>query len=542
MVWSICTLILTGTQPAIGADLETTGFVEVDGRVRLGDVGAGEWYAPTGLRAGIERFETTFGGAVEAAADQWTAIIDAQVVAAASTEARSLADLSRRDSVAPVSLEVNELAVSLWDVGVDGLDLKLGHQVVQWGVGDQFNPTNTLNPEMMDDPLRFGEQLPNAMIRADYSMGAVWTLSGVLVPIFRPASLPATSGIGLSFLDRIPVLENDVRRDLQAKQALSAELGYPTIVDEARLLLPDQTLENMAGMIRVGGAIGMTDIAVSWYTGRTDMPQAVRNYTTIAHSPVCHPSQSDKCINGYMLTQADLAYPRMHVAGLNAAGELDVLGDAPPIGWRVEAAWVMPERTVIVLDNEDLDIAGIVQPAGEMAYGLGGERPTVVSDQPYAKWTIGLDYTIGKALYVNAQWVHGMADEFGYGDFINPDYVTRSGGSDWEIRRHRLGDYCVLGSDISLGRATLRLFSILDLTGYRRETASAEGGKRSVENFGPFSKNGFSAVLYPELMVALGDGLNLGIGTVQLFGAKHTKFGDPAAGGDLAFTRVRYDF
>jgi hypothetical protein len=542
MVWSVCTLILAGAQQARGAEVETTGFIEVDGRVRLGDVGAGEWYAPMGVRSGIERFETTFGGAMEAAAEQWTAIIDAQVVADASTGARSLADLSRRSSVAPLSLEVNELAVSLWDVGVMGLDLKLGHQVVQWGVGDQFNPTNTLNPEMMDDPLRFGEQLPNAMIRADYSMGAVWTLSGVLVPIFRPASLPATSAIGLSFLDRIPVLENAVRRDLQSKQALSADLGFPTIVDEARLLLPGSSLSNMSGMIRVGGAIGMTDIAVSWYTGRTDMPQAVRNHTTISHSPVCHPSRSDRCINGYMLTQADLAYPRMHVAGLNAAGELDVLGAAPPIGWRVEAAWVMPERTVIVLENDDLDIGEIVQPAGELSYGLGGERPTVVSGQPYAKWTVGLDYTIGKSVYVNTQWVHGMPDEFGYGDFINPAYVTRSGGSDWEIRRHRLGDYWVVGSDIAMGRVTLRLFSIVDLTGYRRETATAGGGKRSAEQYGPFSEDGFSAVLYPELMVGLGEGLNLGIGTVQLFGAKHTKFGDPAAGGDLAFTRVRYDF
>ena len=40
----------------------------------------------------------------------------------------------------------------LWDAGVSGLDLKVGHQVVQWGVGDQFNPTNTLNAENLEDP------------------------------------------------------------------------------------------------------------------------------------------------------------------------------------------------------------------------------------------------------------------------------------------------------------------------------------------------------------------------------------------------------
>ena len=341
----------------------------------------------------------------------------------------------------------------------------------------------------------------------------------------------------------MPVLEDEVRRRLQSDQQTAFDAGYPTIVDETHVIQPDPSVDNMAFMARLGGAVGMTDVAVSWYTGRTDMPQPVGNYSTLGESPRCHPVRTDDCISGYVLTDASLAYPRMHVAGFNAAGELNILEPVggQPLGWRVEVAWVMPEKTVIALRNSRLELP-ISHPAGEYDYELGGERPTVVSSTPYAKWTVGLDYTIGKSVYLNTQWVHGMADEFGYGDFLNEDRVTRAGGGGWEIRRYRLGDYLVVGTDVRVAAATFRLFSLFDLSGYQKETTTEADGKPRVARYTPFSANGFSAVLFPEIMLNLGDGLNLSVGTIQLFGKSHTKFGDPAAGGDLVFTKIRYDF
>mgnify|MGYP001266986410 CR=1 FL=1 len=184
----------------------------------------------------------------------------------------------------------------------------------------------------------------------------------------------------------------------------------------------------------------------------------------------------------------------------------------------------------------------MVQQAGEYDYGLQGERPTVVDDSAFAKWTVGLDYTLGKAVYLNAQWVHGMTDEFGAGDFLQPDFTTRVGALDSEIRRLRIGDYGVLGADIALGTATIRLFSLFDLTGYQTESQVEGQDKRAVTRHAPFSTEGFSAVLYPELMFRFGDGLSAAVGTIQMFGEPHTKFGDPAAGGDLGFVRGAYEF
>ena len=123
-------------------------------------------------------------------------------------------------------------------------------------------------------------------------------------------------------------------------------------------------------------------------------------------------------------------------------------------------------------------------------------------------------------MYLNGQWVHGMTDEFGAGDFMRPVYTTRVGMSDSEIRRLRIGDYGVLGADIGLGFATLRLFSLFDLTGYQTERQTDENRDRSVTKHSPFSEDGFAAVLYPELMFRLGDGC-AAVGTIQMFGKPH---------------------
>lgn len=530
--------------PAAAAEVDATGFVEIDHRYRLSDLPAGPWYAPRGVSAGVERLRGIVGGELRVREGDATSTFAGRLEAHAGTNAETLAGLSDPEKVMPLRLRVDELAVELWDFGFKGLDLKLGHQVVQWGVGDQFNPTNTLNSEDLEDPLKFGTQLPNVMVRADYSMSATWTLSGVLVPVFRPSALPATSSVGTAFIDRMPVLEDDLRRELQAAQALARDgTNTPTIVRDTDLRLPSNGPENMQGMVRLGGAVGMQDLAVSWYTGRSGIPQPVSNFTERQDKRLCHPTEQSRCIDGYLLTDATMEYPRMHVAGLNGAGEINLLGfvGAQPLGWRVEAAMVMPQRMTIAIENADLELSdGLVQPAGEYDYGLDGERPTVVAGEPFAKWTVGFDYTFGKAVYVNAQWVHGMVDEFGSGDFLNPGFVTRSGDADWEIRRHRLGDYLVLGSDIALGGPVLRLFSLFDLSGYRTENTSGDGVATTAHS--PFSEEGFSAVFYPELMVPLQSGLQLSAGAVAMFGKPYTKFGDPAAGGTLAFAKASQRF
>ena len=87
----------------------------------------------------------------------------------------------------------------------------------------------------------------------------------------------------------------------------------------------------------------------------------------------------------------------------------------------------------------------------------------------------------------------------------------------------------------------LRLFGVLDLTGYERSFYSIRE-VRIFERFSPFSAEGFSASLFPELNYNFGSGLELGVGGLLNLGKIYTKFGDPAAGGSLVWTRARLSF
>ncbi len=536
--------LLIGTGFAQAETLDAGGLLEIDQRYRFTALPAGPWYAPAGVASGFERVKAAGSGFLSVQSGAWRTNMAGRLEALAGSRARGLEDAANPESVMPIRIRFDELSLDLWDVGVQGLDLRVGHQTVQWGVGDQFNPTNTLNPNDLEDPLHFGKQLPNSMIRVDYALGRMWTLSAVGVPVFRPSALPATAPIGTAFVDRMPVLEDDLRRELQAAQAYSRDAtNTPTVVESTRLLGPGRGLENAQGMVRLGGSLGMQDVALSWYSGRSDIPQPVSNHTRRHSQEICHPERGSDCIDGYLLTSASMAYPRMHVAGFNGAGEINPFGfiGGHPIGWRVEVAHVQPEQTAIAITNDALDLGGdLIQPAGEYDYGLEGERPTVVSGASFTKWTLGVDYTFGPLLYVNMQWVHGMVDEFGSGDFISPGYVTRAGDANWEIRRYRLGDYLVVGADLQLGGPTLRLFSLVDLTGYIREDSSGRAIER--ERFGPFSPEGYSAVVYPELIVPMKDGLRLNTGAVVMLGEDYTKFGDPAAGGTVGYVKLNHRF
>jgi len=65
---------------------------------------------------------------------------------------------------------------------------------------------------------------------------------------------------------------------------------------------------------------------------------------------------------------------------------------------------------------------------------------------------------------------------------------------------------------------------------------------RVVTTHSPFSKEGFSAVIYPDFNYNFGNGLELGLGALIQLGKEYTKFGDAAAGGSLIFTRGRFSF
>jgi hypothetical protein len=123
-----------------------------------------------------------------------------------------------------------------------------------------------------------------------------------------------------------------------------------------------------------------------------------------------------------------------------------------------------------------------------------------VDSRPYVKATAGLDYTFGKHVYVQAQYLRGFIDEFG------ADHI---------------GNYLVGGTElVFFGRHLLfRAFGVVDFP------------------TGPDDNGSF--VIAPELvLVPKWGSVTFDIGSFFLIGEDDTKFGQPGAGSSILFTKV----
>lgn len=566
-------------------NLAINGVMRSDLRFRLHDVGVGEWFDRRELTKGVARNENLIGLRLTASYGDIIAKADIDfVLYGFSADVDDLNDLSRRERIDPYRFEAHRLYLQARDLFVDGFDLTVGQQLVYWGVGDQFNPTNNLNADDLEDILYFGQQQGNFMVKADYWFTSDWSMTGVLVPIFRPALLPRSGVLQVARVDRLPLADAEARHRLAAEQATTRiAANYPTVVEDVNVVLPDKDFDNMQVGFRIGGIVAGQDVSLSYYRGRTDFPVPFRNDTVQREGARCNPNNSADCIAGVLATNVSLHYPRMYVYGFNMTGEIPWLAAIDDdifsaVGYRMEAALIVPDQSRLELFNSALDLGITTIAAGEYDYDGdgdpgGGRPPVVIDDQPFAKWTLGLDYTFNEYVYLNLQWVHGLADEFGAGDWISEGYAVRTSGvsSDdqqtvlcgltrdgtrcaGEVLRPRIGDYLVTGIDLTfLDRKLLtRMFTILDLSGVwiTRYSQDLEdrfpdrpiGLNRRREFFHPFTDEGFGMIVYPEIGYTVGNGLELSTGLLLQLGKDWGKFGDPAAGGSLAWSRARWTF
>ncbi len=569
-------------KPANKLQLEWGAKIQSDLRFRPQAVGVAPWYDGRGLIAGVDRNQNLFGlrlkgiyGRVNVKAD-----IDF-ILYGYSRDVHEFSDLTRREKIDPYRFDVQNLYIEVEDLFVKHFDLRIGQQIIDWGVGDQFNPTNNLNADDVEDVLLFGKQQGNLMVKLDYWLNEDWSHEFVLVPLFKPALLPRSAELGLSHVDRIPVIDEQLRwRQLsETAAALDNPLSSrnPTVVRTATPDLPNVSFENMQLGYKIGGTIFDQDISLSYYRGRHDFPVPYKNHVSQDRTRRCNPNDATDCIDTTLLQDVSLMYPRMHVYGLNMAGEIGLLKRINEkifhsIGYRVEAALIVPQSTTLEIQRDDVLIGPIAVKGGEYDYRQpGGGRPIVTEDRAFAKWVVGLDYTFNEHVYTNAQWVHGFPDEFGAGDFIHAGHVVGAGGvtSDQintlkcavpagtpgidsadpatcahEYLRPRLGDYLVWGVDFRALQAKLlvRMFGIFALNGIHETYYDPSVNARVDEYHSMFSKDGFSAVLYPEVNYNFGNGLDLGVGVLAQLGKEWSKFGDPATGGTIVWSRARFQF
>lgn len=574
----LCSLLLVGAAGTARADelkYDFGGSIQSDLRFRLQSEGVGQYYDKAELPAGVERNQNLVSLKFKAKYGSFAGVASADVyLNAVGTKLKAFGDLSSYNAVQPFTFEPQSVYVEGKSLLLKGLDLRIGNQIVAWGVADQFNPTNLLNPDDLRDPLLFGKQQPNFMVKLDYWLNDKFSMSGVLVPVFKPALLPVSSALGSVDLQRMPFVDDAFRRRVESDFAMAASAmgGYPTVVNSITPVLPSASAENMQFAYRLAGSLGEQDIALSYYLGRTDFPQPFSNHTRQVDGRQCDPAKPSRCTLGTLRTDTLLGYPRMHAWGLNMSGEFNpfkwISQSINGIGYRLEAAVIVPERATLRLTQDALP--ALFWPAGEYDYQgngkPGGRQPDVVSPTPFLKWTLGLDYTFGEHVYANAMWVHGMVDELGAGDFFHGGWAVRQSGarSDLsgaqisslcvvpkngdkcasEVLTPKLGDYLVLGVDLKFLESSglFRLFTVWALSGVTMDDWSEAEQKRVSKHYSLFTKEGFSATIYPELSYNFGNGLELSGGALILLGRSYTKFGDPAAGGSLAFIRGKFSF
>jgi hypothetical protein len=208
--------------------------VESDLRFRLESRAVSDVYASKSLVAGVERNQNLLGVRLEAGIGDVKAVAQIDgVIFGYQTEIENIGLLTRPEETQPWRLDINELYIDVRKFVFDGLDVRLGQQIVAFGVGDQFNPTNNLNPDDLRDPLLFGRLAGNFMARADYWVSEDFRLTGVLVPLFRPAMLPPSASLGPAAIDRLPFLDESVRWRVASERyaAESALARHPTQID-----------------------------------------------------------------------------------------------------------------------------------------------------------------------------------------------------------------------------------------------------------------------------------------------------------------------
>ena len=588
-------------------DFNWGGHVKSDLRFRIEEKSMGDWYDQYVLPIEVSRNENVAKLKMDVISGGWAGVLDFDFVfVGISDEVQTLGDMSLRSNVDPYRLEAHALYIEALDL-FEGFDMRIGYQKLLWGVGDQFNPTNNLNADDMEDELLFGDQQANAMIRFDWTPHEQISMTAALVPVFRASLLPPSGKLALAATDRLPMAHGPTRRRIAAEQNLTTTNGYPTVVQDIQVETPDLALDNMQAAFQLSTILGDQDIAVSYFVGHHDIPVPVHNHTvqlenTIEGSAAC-PSwwrdvQDDPTLQDAippackLRTETTLQFPRMQAIGFNMAGEVDLLGwisdSIHPIGYRLEVGVFFPEEKRLRMSQSELVVtlpSGIPLslPAGEYDYAgsvleevvaatgapVEMQPPVVLHDTPFAKWSFGIDYSFGPHVYMNMQWVHGLADEFGAGDWITEDYAVRASWIDaeegdafqcglpasvgglgsgktcaTEMLRPRLGDYLVLGLDFKFlnDAALLRLFTMWDLTGLVEERWDAEAEKRVRTAFHPFTEEAFSAVVYPSFAYNFGFGLTMTVGALLKFGKPWTKFGDPAAGGSVVWSSAKFAF
>jgi len=339
------------------------------------------------LRLGITPFETV------------RAVVDTRLRMYGFSEADTMQGLNKRETVDPFAIYLDEAYVHVQGLGWEGMDLKVGRMVQNWGTVDQFNPTDNVSARDLSDPLDSFAKVPNQMIEIDLYPADWLTLNFIWVPVFKPSMLPPSANLGFAigydengcFKDLpTPPMKIEYMEELMNMFGAIDPCSLNFVDPEMQIVSPDLKIENSQAAAKAKFLVGPLDFSLSYYYGRWSFPVPATGYAGVDNNAE-DPNMLDV---KYIV---ELTYPRIHVAGFDFSYSADWFFD---VGFVGEVAVFFPEKVDFALrafQNGNLIIDKV-----------NNNVPTT----PFVKATGGFDYTFTSWLYLNAMYVRGFLDEF----------------------------------------------------------------------------------------------------------------------------------
>ena len=350
--------------------------------------------------------------------DNIRAVIDTKLKFYGFNESATVPETVNRRKLDPYHFQLDEAYLEIREIGWEGMDLKIGRMVQNWGAADQFNPTDNLNARDMSDPLDPSAKVPNQMIEIDFYPTEWLTLTFVWVPVFKPSQLPPSANLAFAVeYDRNgcfrraptpPLSEGDIRELEKAFEVIDeCKINF---IPKVRTINPPFNIRNSQVAAKARLVVWDFDFSFSYYYGRHSLPVAYSALAGINDGSgkwaYLDPKtlseiqpHIDNTKDGNVAYVAEVMYPRMQVAGFDFSYSADWAGGLGIVG---EMVLIFPEEVKFGLRtfmNDDL------LPRGEMS------KVNVPSD-PFIKATLGVDYSLTKWLYVNLMYVRGFIDEF----------------------------------------------------------------------------------------------------------------------------------
>ncbi len=284
-------------------------------------------------------------------------------------------DLSSPSGQYPIDILLWEAYLDIYDLGIDGLDLRIGKQRIAWGTADGINPTDNINPNDFSDLLNFTDHIPSLAIKLEYSIFEYLSLETIWAPSQKPSLLPQDNAFFLS------------QNNSGNQQNMITALFFDQ---------PSYDLSHSVGAIKLKGTLFNIDYSLSYLHGYDPIPYA-------SHIDI-YPDQEDPTKLHQDIT---MGLFKQDVVGADLAGELY------GIGWWIE--------TALFFVGDDVSTK-IKSPDPSNPQNTITNETNKIGTFPYYHLVAGFDYNFSWNMYLNLQYAHGLFGERGDENNIN-DYL-----------------------------------------------------------------------------------------------------------------------